>query len=329
MGNTEAVEIWVPYGQLPGRAQVSASIAGALVNAFCKGQLATYCKHRWTGADEAISDLALLDVVHGLLRPTYILWAQSMGKVPRPIVIDGDVVMPLAEEMPHDDSAAPARGAAEGAPVPREENQGPADPDNLADDESEWEKRQAGHRREATRWLDTHTSFRGRAAFCDLVLLRMCTSPLQEVLHKLLFLASHSWELAERAKAAKALRSGKAGDRLLRDFRVLVAARGTYEGLALNKCRALLHTPTLWHLLPGDEGTNRRKVTAFAMISNAAAGIEKMLAAPHRRHPFRLFRLLETPEVAQSSFWTSNDVAWALSLWILSRRTISHQRRPI
>eukprot|EP00959_Pyramimonas_sp_CCMP1952_P186842 3907089-Pyramimonas_sp.AAC.1 len=61
--------------------------------------------------------------------------------------------------------------------------------------------------------------------------------------------------------------------------------------------RALLFTPALWMLIHEPELTNRTRALAFREISKAGAGIEKALVRPHCGCPWKLFMLIDQPDV--------------------------------
>eukprot|EP00959_Pyramimonas_sp_CCMP1952_P462789 9483832-Pyramimonas_sp.AAC.1 len=62
--------------------------------------------------------------------------------------------------------------------------------------------------------------------------------------------------------------------------------------------RALLFTPALWMLIHEPEMTNRARSLAFRQISKAGAGIEKSLVRPHCGYPWKLFTLIDQPDMA-------------------------------
>ena len=101
------------------------------------------------------------------------------------------------------------------------------------------------------------------------------------------------------ASAAK----GDAADRrgmLLRNYQLLVHARGEIEERGAQKMRMLLFSNRLWSILPAADLTNALKVRAFLGITGAEASTERHVAIPHRMVPYRLFLTLEQPDLIES-----------------------------
>ena len=111
--------------------------------------------------------------------------------------------------------------------------------------------------------------------------------PLQRLLDRHLYLGSRKWELEQRAKEAKAKQSGDiAPVGFNRDFRILVAARGTEEREAMRLLRLLQDKSEMWSLLPESDRTTEMASIAFRMSSEAGSLVEKLVAGPHDRPPF-------------------------------------------
>eukprot|EP00959_Pyramimonas_sp_CCMP1952_P150933 3158666-Pyramimonas_sp.AAC.1 len=98
---------------------------------------------------------------------------------------------------------------------------------------------------------------------------RLCVAPLQHDMRMQLRVSSKKWEHRQRAAAARSIREGVDGDKLHRDYRILVAARGTLESGLNMRLRHLLDDSRLWLLVPQGDVTNRTRAIAFFTISSA------------------------------------------------------------
>ena len=99
----------------------------------------------------------------------------------------------------------------------------------------------------------------------------------------------------QRAKAADAALRNVATDRLTRDYRLLVTARGGLENTALRQLRALLFDVRLWTLVTASGMFNWPRAQTFLMISAVGALIEKHLRKPHSLPPWITFLILDDP----------------------------------
>ena len=284
--NRSCVEVWIPPRTAFVPEDVKRVAARNLVRALVPHRPRMYERQTWHGQEEAISDIAIQDQVHGLLLPTFqrfcqrrahpggsVRAAQPLGGGDAAMGGDASTVMGIVASVGGEaDDALPSA-----APYHEEEDARAA---------------LAKQQREALRWMTS----RSPSMSTQLILMRTVIAPLQEMLRKQRWVSSVPWE---RQQACSAARGARLPSGLTRDFRVLVAARGTHEDECLVRLAALMCNPLLWKLVDGADRTVRTRGLAFTMISKAAAYTERHLAALHRRPQTQLFLLLEDVELAR------------------------------
>ena len=91
----------------------------------------------------------------------------------------------------------------------------------------------------------------------------------------------------------------------------------------------------LWELMPSECTLEKYVAEAFVLLGREGALIEELLAAPHRRYPFRAFLGMLSPELAaevqrdppctrdasMSHFFTVNDITTTdgrMRLWAIA-----------
>ena len=164
----------------------------------------------------------------------------------------------------------------EGAPVKN----------NAADDEP-WA---AANAKELTmQWMR-------QAPLGHLTLMRQAMEPLRSLFHGQLRVASLEWETHQRAEEARAMDSGMALKK--RGFRMSVAAEGELEGKLLEELAGLFMKEHLWDVTPVADHTVGFNCTVFRLLSRIGCATEQLIAHPHTQFPYRMFKLLEHPELA-------------------------------
>jgi hypothetical protein len=162
----------------------------------------------------------------------------------------------------------------------------------------------ARHAKFALRFLSTQAP----APHSKYVSLNNVLGPLQTMLEKQCAVASPAWERRQRALAARAAQNPETRNgMLIRDYRILVSARGELERACLSKLRYLFFHTLLWVLILPSEHTNCLRAMNFIMISKAGAGMSK-LQKKHRLPPFPVYLTVQQPELvpdllAKSTCW--------------------------
>ena len=114
--------------------------------------------------------------------------------------------------------------------------------------------------------------------------------PSTQLLRSQFRMASAQWEKEQLGAAAQALEQGKGGWQA-REYRIAVAAKGTWRRASSNK---------LWILLPPKSLTVSFRVLSFSFISRAHCAMHQLLHMLHEQFPVRRFALLERPDLAAS-----------------------------
>ena len=145
-----------------------------------------------------------------------------------------------------------------------------------------WEQRNRQNRSIAEEWLLSESG----SPLSDLLIARVIMEPSMKVLRKQLWLGSIAYD---RDLLVQALQRGEDRGRGLRDFRLLVAARGDLDiGYRLH-LQMVFQKSQIWVLLPEANRIEKTRCLIFRMASRAGAEYERLLAQPHRCFPFRLF----------------------------------------
>ena len=126
---------------------------------------------------------------------------------------------------------------------------------------------------------------------------RMTTAPLQCQMRHIHIINSDKWERQQQAQATKEEVNPQNG--LMRDFRILVCARGNLEDRVLMQLRALFMDERLWFVIKQDDFTNAARCLAFKSISGAGSNTDKKFARKHKRFPFLVFREFDSPVLGE------------------------------
>eukprot|EP00971_Amphidinium_carterae_P206033 4088861-Amphidinium_carterae.1 len=290
--NAKQVEHWIPLmAPEPDSKSLTDFVVSSLLQALASHQPRTYPRHRWTGAPEAISDIALLVHVHSLLLPVYERFQILAGG-------GGTSKQGLSEQ-------APLAGAmaAEDLEADLPLFQDSADVDAIAETSvhtgaedgdsggGAQAARNAKMRSEALIWIShcpEHMSG-------QLLLMRMIVDPLAGLLQKQLHLSSENRELEERAKVAEAMLAERENPLSQRSFPLGILASGKLEADFFESVAAVFQNNEMWKLFPTCCHTMKFRALAFKCLAKAAACVYQLYATPHQKCPMVIFKLLDDP----------------------------------
>ena len=273
--NTTDIEIYQRGGAAESIVSVRKKVKTALLSVSFGSKIARWPRHRWTGADIAVSQLALLAGVHGLLAPA---WHEFVR-----------IVNSKAEKAK---AAQAERGMeAGGAPAVGDEGAQPAE-----------EPQQNASAQDNARFRVRGTQFVDNKPFSKLVLVRLVLEPLRTLLDSKLFQPSKRWERIQVARAAQSLSQdgGAALSFERRDYRVLLAAANKLENRFYVQLQMLMG-PSLWRLLPDEDSTEHMACQSFKMTSLPGCLVEQLLRERHRSSPFLVFKLLLGDDEAEAA----------------------------
>ena len=244
-----------------------------------------YMRKKHGGAEEAICDVALPLLCHGVLIPAYnrfclkcrpITGRNHLGTELNVVAARGDPVLPMQLGDP-------------------ESHQVPFEFDRAA-----WAAQNDRFRAKAHEFLNKS----GVTPRDEVCALRMCIMPVQEMEKREFWVGSNKYELQQQGVAAAAnLHDGQLNgsnlpdEKLRRDFQALVHARGEIEDKGMRKMRMLMFEPKLWSIFSDDGYRNDLKVKCAQSIAQSEALTQKLLAIPHRLTPHLLYLSLEQPDL--------------------------------
>lgn len=318
----DVCQVYVRPGRAWDRETIAKTVAHGMTLGACKKGVRVLNRGRWDGNERAIGQLALLEACHGLLSRTMRRWLVLVGfaQVFGPGRPPADAGAPARAIIDQGDHPAEADGGADGsdqeaaagdeqvmAPVPvapgdagGQPEQAEPDPYNAAPDDANvaapppganWAEYNGKNRRLASQWLyggGEHVPLR------DLVILRYTIEPAMKVLRKQL------WYGGDRY-LKKLFVDGIDGNAdTIRGTRLMLSARGVLDLQYARHIEKLLKDAEIWRLLPFPAVTEATKCQIFRMIARSSGEYERLLGAPHRRLPFRLFLAAVDVEVARS-----------------------------
>ena len=271
-------------------------VVAGLASALVSSQPPLYPRHRWTGADRATDEVALVECVHKLMSTTFLRYAASFTS--------GAVRRSLLEAGLRLSAYGPGRRPELEAPLPAGGEQGGAGGDGLAeqggneargpDAQQDWAAINANYRRQAVRFFVGDRSPLGK-----LMLQRCLMEPLRAYLAKQFDLASADFERRESAKLAAALSRGETGAGA-RAYRLSLVASGAVDRVFFDQTRVLFDCANLWSALPPSCLTVSFRALAFRGISRQACAFHELLARTHEGFPHQVFKLLGSPDHAEA-----------------------------
>ena len=275
-------------GDIPSRESVVRTLSNGLVSALTGRGFKIYPRHRWTGADEALDGVGLLQCIHRLGWMTYARWLRLMdagGHAAEPPSQRGDcevggdrcLVLPILDCLPEDtrDGAAAAAvlaGAQAAAP--------PA---------SSWAAQNAASRRVAGAWWSSEPAHK-------ILVMRIVMEPLREMLASRLHLGGRAW-VGHQAESAAAV--AKRGAPPKRTWPAQVCASNELEERCLQLTRLLLEDGHQWELIPRVHWTRRTRCLITRMLIRLACRVEKDHMRPHRNFPYCLFPIVGRTQRAE------------------------------
>ena len=289
--NPEQLEHYVPRTDpAPTAQQVGRHVEKCLVAALAGHQPHMYPRHRWTGADEAVDDLAILFAVHNLLPHVYARF-QNMVDNKAQGLDTRRLNNPESEE--RSDSANPNPGfECSDAPVIAEDGllhsgmAAPLLPTAGPVPESLSAAQNAHVRSSAGKWMYSEP-------YAHLCLMRVVLNPLCQLMRDQLFLGGQDYELQERCKMAQAMSEGTTGGFDGRSFRVVEAASGSLEEKFAEQMKKLFTDKSTWAIFPQSCYTVKFRSLCFRLLTRASACVYQLLALSHKIFPIKLFRLIK------------------------------------
>ena len=286
------VQVYVPLGHAAAtsRRDVAEQLASSLIVALCNSQPSLYPRSRWTGADIACDELALLESVHKLLSTTYFRFAAGFAKGAARAQL-------LAAGVWAADYSPARRGALADAFAdvvddgPAGEDAAGVPSDAAPTPEATYAAQNAKVRGKACRWLTSDP-------LPFLVLQRNALEPIRCYQTALFQRASSSWEEREQCRMADALRNGTATWQS-RLYNVAEAADGVDDKELFARVRVLFSAPELWALMPPQSLTVSMRSLAFRCVSRLACAAKQWLSSRHA-NALRVFSWLKLPEEAEA-----------------------------
>ena len=290
----------LPADQL-GMQKLKCKVIDELVWLLVGAKPRIFPRHRWRGGAEAVGDIGLLEICHGLLSLVFPVWAETYGTTTTTAGVGlhssgaaGSAAMPqLVDDLggvAHDLADGEHAGVA-GIDAPP----GPQPPQSASDGAGA----DAGFHDDSTRIRHAAFMFlqvQHGGPLANMLALRLQLEPLRAHLHRQIVICSDKWEKQQRCQEARAIADGSPGSR---KYRVLICALGVLEESYLRHLRFLFATPQLWALAPSACWTEEFNAIQFILLSRQGALTSQLLGLTHRCYPFRLFLLLQDLSVVE------------------------------
>lgn len=286
-------------GEITDPKVILSHLTNGLVMALASAQPACYNRHRWTGSDIAVDQLAVFEAVHRLLSTTYARFCASF-RTGAPAVRLLQLAQDLAEydgvpggqqqalELEPEVVAGPPGEAEPAGPVPMGEDADPAAAAAApqgAQGALDFAAANARERQLALQFL------RG-GCMGTLVLMRLLMEPLRQYLGKQFERAGEDWEQAEQAKLARAQMAGQSYQR---QFRILHVASGEDDSFFSAQLRLVFTNAELWSLMPPSRCTVSMRALAFRCLARMGCAHSKLLRGRHEGYPYKTLCLLSDP----------------------------------
>ena len=251
-----------------------------------------YNRSKWTGADVAVDDLAVLEGVHRLLSTTIARFsARYVGGARRDQLLqwgyrsrayDREQLLELEAEArgPHGEEQP-----AGGEQVEREAGR---EPTGDAMGTAELAALNAKNREAALRFLSDNP-------MAWLVVLRLLMEPLRQLLCMQFSRAGDAKAFAKKAAAAAAAMAGNEPDLTTRLGEV---ASGVDDRKFFEQVVLMMRGKALWQLLPPSVQNFEMRATVWKAASRMGCAFVKSMVTPHDGFPLKLFRLLREPDLA-------------------------------
>ena len=271
------IDVYI-QGDAPSHESVVRTLSNGLVSALLGRNFKCYPRHRWTGADEALDAVGLLQRVHGLRWTTFSRWLRMLEEHVHGSELrghrdrdDGAAGDERCVELPIMDGV----GDAQGGPAAAETMPGA----QAAAPPASWAAQNAASRRVAGAWWAAEPAHK-------IIVMRMVMEPLREMLARRLRIGGRAWASKQAEAAAAAARAGAPP---MRRWPATVCASNELEETCLQQTRRLLEDGEQWELVPRKHWTRRARCLITRMLIRLSCRVEKDHMRPHRGFPYCLF----------------------------------------
>ena len=276
---------------------VAEYVSLGLVVALCSAQPKLYPRHRWTGADIAVDELAILEACHRLMSSTFFRFAASHVKGalraallaaglrashydPAELDAVADEHLGGLDQQQDREEVGGAVGAA-AAEAGGGQAAGAVDID--------WAKVNEKHRAEGVRFCNSNPLGR-------MLIIRILMEPMRRYMAAQFDMASDDWDVKESAKLARALAAGQSGVGARR-YRLSEIAVGAADAIFFEQLRIVFDEGVLWAGLPPQCRIVSYRALVFKSASRAGCTFQRLLGHVHKGFPCQLFRLLYDPSL--------------------------------
>ncbi len=224
-------------------------MADGLTQALCSRAPHIYPRHRWTGADLSVDQLALMTCLHSLLRPVYCSFMEKFGKQS---TVAGTLAQHVASNPMIENAEAQALHAAGSESELDEGDFVLRDVHSMLVPEAPWKQKataaalNAKSNKLAFQWLQGH------GTLAVLMLLRKCLEPFRVIMSKFFVIASKAWDLQQQAKTATEMASGLPCENPFSttSFRITEACELHNDRQFMSEVKRLTTTADVWKLSP-------------------------------------------------------------------------------
>ena len=281
----DVIEVFVPAAFEVNRADLQAKITEGTLLALTSKVFSKYPRHRWLGCDVATDEVGLLESIHGLGSAALAVMQQGLAH-PRAQRGGPPAAVPAREDP---NFGLGSTGEPEVLhPDEAEDDEGPSSSMAAAQPgPAELSARNARYRRQALQWLKTDP-------LESVMLLRMCMSPLVELLTTYISRAGQSWLQSSRAQACEQRPAGQPEQTpisSLYEYVKLTAEQQFFESL-----KGLTQDPD-WDRLPATSRCIRFQALAFCMTSRMGALVHQLLCLPARQCPYALLAAVDGEDI--------------------------------
>eukprot|EP00971_Amphidinium_carterae_P118506 2347774-Amphidinium_carterae.1 len=298
-------EVAVQFVIVPGQAHQSKEELSQLlesgltwVMAGCRPRL--YPRHRWTGAEICVDQLAKVEMVHKLLSKSFKRFVLSFAKPS--LLLAGSIpdnsqqgTVDMSEDVvEHTACHEPFAGEALNASVTEAPFQTadciePPPAESNSNDKSAAEHSQ--DRQIALAWIE-------KRPWSKLVALRVALGPLTKLMNAQFYVCSEAFELTQRATVAAAVLRGEKGCGL-REFMITLAAELKLEKQYYNDLHHVFTDHKVWAIVGKESVSVAFRSMLFKLLARQGSLVQQLVVAMHKRYPYRLFLLLRHPEMRQ------------------------------
>ena len=270
----DVVEILLLPGQNVALEELVAVLADEVVFALLPKEPLVYPRHRWTGADEALSYVDLLMAVHGVAEPTFEHWCATAKFSGQAGARDG------AGAGGREGPGGPARDDVVLSAGPSLAGKSPGD---MADENSK-------SRKIALEFLKSPEA-------PWVTIDRIALGPLCTLLFRYLQLGCQRWRAEQRQAAFAASSAGAYLERLGR-CPVAAAASGELEKKFFEEHGQIWFDEAKWQAVHPMAHHLEASCLGFRLMARSRACVTQLLHAMHKEFPWPLFAVLGDPSKA-------------------------------